>query len=90
MAAIDPTNPGDDLWRSIEEGYWEKVGAIIRKIFQQSPELVQDFRRQLIDATPLERSLILHDDPLEVAADIAGVEMNESHLRRYRELFDNE
>jgi hypothetical protein len=90
MAAIDPTNPADQLWRSVEEGYWEKVRIIVRKVFNENPELVQGFRRELIDATPLERSLVMHDSPLEVAADIVGTEVTEKHFQQYSELFEEQ
>jgi hypothetical protein len=87
MTAIDPKNPGDELWRSIEESYWERVAETVRKVFSGNPDLVRSFRRQLEIADPLERSLIMHEDPLDLASDIAGQTVTEQHQHLYEELF---
>ena len=44
------------------------------KVFHADPGLVEQFRRKLADASPLERALVLHEDPLYVAADLAQAE----------------
>ncbi|HZT89496.1 MAG TPA: hypothetical protein VFA12_16100 [Stellaceae bacterium] len=71
------------MWRAAEEDFWRRVADAVRKIFNQDPQKVELFRAGMASAAPLEKSLILHDDPLYVAADIAGVEVEEDDLRRY-------
>jgi hypothetical protein len=87
MTAIDPKNPGDEIWRSVEDSYWERVTETVRKIFGCNPDLVRIFRRQLEVADPLERSLIMHEDPLDVAGDLAGQDVTEEHRHMYEEIF---
>lgn len=85
MPSVDPMNPGNDIWSTVETDYWRIVGRTLDKVFHADPGLVEQFRRKLADASPLERALVLHEDPLYVAADLAQAEeLTREHIYIFR------
>lgn len=87
MSSIDPTQ----LYLT-ELRYWQAVHRTLCEIFgtpsEEARQLIDAYRAQLWDdAEPLERLLAFHAEPLDVAADLAGVESpTDSQGRAYDEL----
>lgn len=66
MTMVDPTDPIG------EARYWTAVRETLRHLYDADPRLADHYRRRLEDAEPQERLLVYHNEPLDVAADLAG------------------
>jgi hypothetical protein len=54
------------------------------------PSLVDAYRAELQEASPYERLLALHDDPLDVAAVLTGITLTPEISSRYQELLSHD
>jgi hypothetical protein len=83
MPSVDPFDPGNDIWAAIENSYWRTVARTLDVVFHANAALAWQFRHRLLDVSPLERALFLHDDPLYVAASLAGLRVTKDHIRAF-------
>jgi hypothetical protein len=83
MPSVDPFDPGNDMWAAVENSYWRTVARTVDVVFHANAGLAWQFRQRLFDVSPLERALYLHDDPLYVAASLAGSPVTEDHIRAF-------
>jgi hypothetical protein len=59
--------------REIRDAYWERVARSLERVFGRNPDMAEDYRRKIEHAAPAEQMLVYHQEPLEVAADLAGI-----------------
>jgi hypothetical protein len=86
MATLDPKNPSDSYQKAAEDRYWKIVREIIKEIFNSDVSLVDQYLRDLQEATPDERALVYHAEPLDVAADLVGTRPTREHVDLYRKM----
>ncbi|MGA8381888.1 MAG: hypothetical protein WB710_12260, partial [Stellaceae bacterium] len=73
--------------REIREAYWEKVQRSLEQIFHRPGSLAQVHRRDVAGAPLSEQIMVYHQEPIEVAADLAGVsEITPEQQRQYIEI----
>jgi hypothetical protein len=73
MIVVTERNFDQVYSRDIRDAYWERVARSLERVFGKNRNLAEDYRRQVEDAAPAEQMLVYHQEPLEVAADLAGV-----------------
>jgi hypothetical protein len=59
--------------RDIRDAYWERVARSLERVFGQNRSLADTYRREIDRAPPSEQILVYHQEPIEVAADLAGI-----------------
>jgi hypothetical protein len=64
--------------------YDELLRYSVVDIFKGDPEIVDRYQEIVSECTEDEQLLVLHDDPLNVAANITGQTVTEEHLAAYR------
>jgi hypothetical protein len=71
--------------------FWGLVERSLTDVFNVSADAAEKYRR-LVENRPVgERMLVYHQEPLNVAADLAGVaEVTEDHLHIYRDLIGSD
>lgn len=69
-----------------EDLYWRVVDATLRDVFGRADTGIDALRRDIMAAPERERLMFYHNDPLDVAADLAGVRPDEAQAARYREM----
>jgi hypothetical protein len=93
MNVITEQNFGDVYPEEVRERYWRTVERSLKEIFGESPDAARRYR-QLVDndETPVaEQILVYHQEPLNVAADLAGIkEVTVFHQEKYREICGSE
>ena len=72
----------------VRERYWETVERSLEKVFGRPPEAARRYRELVeTDETPCaEQILVYHQEPITVAADLAGETITPEHQRIYREI----
>lgn len=86
MPEIDPTR----IFMHADR-YWALVRETLGTVFNEEPGLADDLRRDMDTAPVAEQLLLYHNEPLDVAADLAGrreIDPNERSklIDRYRAL----
>ncbi len=84
MPEIDPVTVG--LHPEFEREFWVTLRSALEDVLKAEGRLLDRFKANLASASPYERLLVLHDDPLDVAAALADISLTTEHLRRYDEL----
>ena len=73
-----------------QKEFWALVERVQRDVFDVDRELAKhktaEYRRTVDASRPGGRMLAYHDDPLNVAADLAGIHIKRGHLVLYRKL----
>ena len=90
MSLINPFTADGEIWSDSEVRYWRLVGKTLERVFSDRPELAHQLWRELREVSPLERALILHVDPLQTAAELAGRRVTEDHYRAFQDRVLNE
>lgn len=63
--------------------YWLMVKKTLQRIFHEKPDCA-DALREEISKLPLEEELVIyHDEPLNVAANLAGTRPSKDQVREY-------
>jgi hypothetical protein len=94
MSVLDPNRPSDAYQKSLEDRYWKMVKDTLRYVFKIEPprwelgkprelDLADKYRTVMSEAPFAEQILAYHLDPLDVAADLAGVEITDDHVIEY-------
>lgn len=73
MPYVNDSNFDIAFPQSSRDEYWRRVKFALRHYFNSDEQRADDLRRTIEDATIGEQLLLYHDDPLSVAADLAGV-----------------
>jgi 5,6,7,8-tetrahydromethanopterin hydro-lyase len=84
MPSIDPLS--DRIPQEFESNFWKLVSDALSEVLGVDGDLAQQYRAQLEGASARERLLALHDDPIDVAATIAGISLTREHLSQYDSL----
>lgn len=73
--------------KAVRDRFWHCVKRGLSDVFN-SPTAPADRYRQKIESAPVQKRLfVYHEEPLKIAADLAGVaEISEEQQRLYREL----
>jgi hypothetical protein len=72
---------------SKRERFWERVERAMDEVFAAPAGPAKTYRRAVESAPVEEQLLVYHDEPLKIAADLAGVPtISEDHLEKYRQL----
>jgi hypothetical protein len=84
MAVINPdvfdaTSNGD-------EQFWEILQLTLMDVFRVDPSIARRYRDSLAEASNLERLLVIHDEPIDVAASLANIKITDAHSVRYNTL----
>jgi len=69
-----------------EDLYWRVVDATVREVFGRADTEIDALCKDIMAAPERERLMFYHNDPLDVAADLAGVRPDEAQAARYREM----
>jgi hypothetical protein len=59
--------------RDVREAYWERVARSLEQVFGQNRSLADTYRKEIDRAPTSEQILVYHQEPIEVAADLAGI-----------------
>jgi hypothetical protein len=81
MPMIEPSD--SELESEFAQRFWEVLQATMQTIFPSHINAVWRYKEQLDSATPTERLLALHDDPIDVAATLAGSAITPEMLALY-------
>jgi hypothetical protein len=84
MTSIDPADLEE--YRLLERRFWNTLQQTFSRVLNTSTGVVDDYRASLAEASSYERLLALHDDPLDVAADLSGITLTPEMVSRYGEL----
>lgn len=84
MTSTDPATM--KLPRGMEDRFWALVGIASEQILGDDADLVKNYRDRLQRASPMERMLALHDEPIDIAADLSGRPVTERQLTQYDEM----
>jgi hypothetical protein len=70
--------------------FWNRVERSLDEIFHTSATAADKYRREVETAPVPDQLLVYHEEPLKVAADLAGIgTVSEGQLRQYRELVES-
>jgi hypothetical protein len=73
--------------RAVRDLYWEKVERSLEQIFQKPRSLAQAHRKDVERAPSSEQIMVYHQEPIELAADLAGAsEITPEQQRQYIEI----
>ncbi|MEA2864174.1 MAG: hypothetical protein QOC84_2130 [Bradyrhizobium sp.] len=81
MTAIDPNDV--KAFAADEIQFWNTLQLTLAMVFEADPSLGIDYRNKLLKASPLQRALALHDDPLDAAATLVGLPVTTSRIAKY-------
>lgn len=71
--------------------FWKRVKRTLSDVFATSPDVAEAYRHRVEAASVAERMLVYHEEPLKIAADLAGVkDISDEQLRIYRELAESD
>ena len=84
-------NFGDVYPVWVRDRYWSNVKRAMTDIFRTSHHAADRYQRSIEGAPVDEQMLAYHQEPLSVAADLAGIpEITEEHIRQYRQLIGSD
>jgi len=86
MATLDPRNPSDGYRKAGEDRYWKTAREVLKDVFNADPNLVDQYRRDLMEASPEEQAIVYHSEALDVAADLANIPVTREHVDIYRKM----
>jgi hypothetical protein len=70
--------------------FWTRVERSLDEIFGVPRAAADKYRQEIEKAPVAEQLLVYHDEPLKVAADLAGIKkVTERQQKRYRELVES-
>ncbi len=73
--------------RAVRNSYWERVGRSLEQIFGKPRSLAHAHRKVVESAPSSEQIMVYHQEPIELAADLAGVsEITPEQQRQYIEI----
>ena len=76
--------------RDVRDTYWEQVARSMERVFGKNRALADTYRQEIERAPASEQILVYHQEPIEVAADLAGIiEITPDHQRIYIEIADD-
>ncbi len=89
MTIVTESNFHDLVTREMRNDFWYRVRRALSDIFQADPKLADSYRRKVEAAdTPLsEQIVVYHDEPLQIAADLASVNLTDQHIDMYQKAF---
>jgi hypothetical protein len=70
---VTERNFGQVYSRDVRDAYWERVARSLERVFGQNRSLADSYRKEIERAPPAEQILVYHQEPIEVAADLAGI-----------------
>ena len=84
-----PTTDSNPVYPDAEK-YWELVKKTLDEVFQKDTGSADDLRRDVWTSPPDEQWQFYHAEPLDVAADLAGIEeITEEDVQDYRRIADD-
>jgi hypothetical protein len=87
MNVVTERNFDEVYPREVRDAYWDKVERCLERVFGKSRALADAYRRNLDGAPYSEQILVYHQEPIELAADLAGVgEITAAHQQTYLEI----
>lgn len=87
MTVVSDRNFEDVVTGSMRDEYWRRVARSLSDIFKSNPDTAADYRRLVDGQVGLSRILPYHDDPLQIAADLAGEDLTSEHVELYEKMF---
>lgn len=81
MTVFDPHRT-DDL-ALYEARFWEVLEGTLEAVFDADPNIAARYRRDLMEAPPLQRALALHDEPLDIASTLTGAPLTAARIALY-------
>jgi hypothetical protein len=73
MNVVTERNFDQVYTRDVRDAYWEQVARSLERVFGQNRALADTYRQEIERAPTSEQILVYHQEPIEVAADLAGV-----------------
>lgn len=87
MNVVTERNFDEVYPRKVRDIFWEKVERTLVEIFGKARELAASHRADIETAPQPEQILVYHQEPIELAADLAGVdEITEQQQWKYIEI----
>jgi hypothetical protein len=87
MTALDPNRP-EELAAS-EGRYWAALEITLTRVFDVKSGVGEHYRRDLMEAPPLQRAMALHDHPLDVAATLTGQSLTADRVALYDDVISS-
>lgn len=78
-----------ELTEEEQNNFWVMVKIVMEHIFQEQSEEVDFYRYQLDKGPEDEKLIVMHDDHLNIAAQIIGVRPNKEQVLYYLDLVKN-
>ncbi len=81
-----PTTDSSPIYPDADR-YWRLVRKTLEEVFGKNPNSVGPLRRDVGTSPPDEQWSFYHAEPLDVAADLAGIGgITEEHVKKYRQI----
>jgi hypothetical protein len=87
--------PSIDITKEVvpnEADFWGDVLFALTRIYRQEPNkawaTIEQRRVKLLDADPLERALVMHENPVFIAAGLIGKQASEAEIRSFLKLME--
>ncbi len=81
MTSFDANN--SDEFELYERSFWSALETTLSSVFDTEAGIASAYKEQLSDASPYERLLALHDDPLDIASKLTGIAITPAIELRY-------
>lgn len=87
MVVVTERNFDDVVTPSMRGEFWRRVERALVEIFGKSADLLDAYRLRSEGARGLGQILVFHDEPLQIAADLAGDVITDQHIDAYERMF---
>lgn len=87
MTAVTERNFDDVISPDMVEEYWYRVRRALTDVFHKPADLADDYRDKSADRRGADRLWLFRDEPLQLAADLAGCELTAADVENYAHLF---
>jgi hypothetical protein len=87
MAYVNERNFDAMITPAMRQEFWGRVKRSLHEIYGASPDLVDGYRDDVESSPPLGQMLAFHDEPVQIAADLAGRSVSPDDIKKYQSLF---
>jgi hypothetical protein len=87
MTVVSERNFNDLVTPGMRQEYWRRVKDVLTDVFGERGITVDRHREGVEQLVGLARLLAYREDPLQVAADLAGRTISADDMKRYQDLF---
>jgi hypothetical protein len=87
VLVVNERNFSEVLTEEMRAEYWRRVKRALTEIFGAASDLADAYRAKIEQAPVLGQMLAYRDEPLQIAADLAGGTVTGHEVSLYRDMF---